>query len=380
MEISLRQFGVMLRFLWAHAPPKLKFVLLPLAVVAGFSRDYVMIVVNKAAAAPFDVALSFWFPLFAGAFVVVIGTTYFYQITTVMVTTHVTNTVRMDLIRGLMKAQPNFLDRQQHGAIYHILTTDVTTVSGFTSTILGLLPSAVFLSIAIPQLFYYSLVAGLFTSLVMVGGILSYYLQQKAMARLNSDARALEVAYFERVSEMLKGFRELRLHIPRRDSFAAATAQVLNLLRETMIKVNRIYEGGESVVHALKFMLFGGIVFLVPFYGKVDMATTFQVLTLVLFSLTPFEQIVASYPSVIGTLVCFARISELAGKLDRFRRLPEVLPSRPRAFRSISLVSASAIHDSRETSSFVLGPVDFELRAGEIVFLVGNNGSGRPPS
>ncbi len=377
MDISLKQFFAMLRFLWAHAPPRLRYVLLPLAIVAGFSRDYVMIVVNKAAAAPLDVALGFWLPLFILAFVVVIGSFYFYQITTVKVTTYVANTVRMNLIGGLMKVQPNFLDRQQHGAIYHILTTDVTNVANFTSTVLGLLPSIFFLSIAVPQLFYYSLAAGIFTAIVMVGGVLSYYLQQKAMARLNNDARALEVAYFERVSEMLRGFRELRLNLRRRDSYSGATSNVLHLLREATIKVNRIYEGGESAVHALKFLLFGGIVFLVPIYGQVDMATTFQVLTLVLFSLTPFEQIVSSYPSMIGTLVCYARISELNSKLQAYQRIAETLPPQPRAFRRISVSSASAIHDSREVSAFVLGPFDFEIKAGEIVFLIGNNGSGK---
>lgn len=377
MDISLKQFLSMLRFLWAHAPPKQKYILLPLAIIAGFSRDYVMIVVNKAAAAPLDVAFSFWLPMFIVAFVVVLGSFYFYQIVTVMVTTYVANTVRMNLINRLLKVQPNFLDRQEHGAIYHILTTDVTSVANFTSTILGLLPSIVFLGIAVPQLFYYSLAAGVFTTIVMVGGVLSYYLQQKAMARLNNDARALEVAYFERVSEMLKGFRELRLNLRRRESYSRATYNVLALLRDTTIKVNRIYEGGESAVHALKFMLFGGIVFLVPFYGQVDMATTFQVLTLVLFSLTPFEQVVASYPSFIGTLVCYARISELSNKLEAYSRLPETLPAVPRPFRRISLSSATAVHDSREVSAFVLGPFDFEINSGEIVFLIGNNGSGK---
>ncbi|MBL8790322.1 MAG: ATP-binding cassette domain-containing protein [Rhizobiales bacterium] len=377
MDISFKQFVAMLRFLWSHAPPKLKYVLLPLAIVAGFSRDYVMIVVNKAAASPLDVALGFWLPLFLIAFVVVIGSFYFYQITTVMVTTYVTNTVRMKLIQGLMKVQPNFLDRQQHGAIYHILTTDVTNVANFTATALGLLPSFVFLGIAVPQLFYYSLIAGCFAALVMLGGTLSYYLQQKAMARLNNDARSLDVAYFERVSEMLKGFRELRLNMKRRDSFAAATTRVLTLLRETNIKVSRIYEGGEAAVHALKFLLFGGIVFLVPYYGSAEMATTYQVLTLVLFSLTPFEQIISSYPSVIGTLVCFARISELGSKLEQFRRVTEHVPEHPAGFHRITVRSGSAIHDSRETSSFVLGPFDFSIRSGEIVFLIGNNGSGK---
>jgi len=377
MEINFKQLLSMLGFLWTNAPPKLKLVLLPLALLAGFSRDFVMIVVNKSAAAPLDEAMSLWLPLFIGAFFVVIGSSYFYQVLTTVVTTFVVNTVRLKLIRNLLKVQPNFIDRQQHGSIYHILTTDVSTVANFTSTILGLLPSIIFLCIAIPQLFYYSAVAGFFAVIVMVGGTLSYHLQQKAMSSLNADARALDVAYFERVSDLLKGFKELRLNLPRGASFGADIARVLSKLRELLIRVNRIYESGESAVHALKFMLFAGIVFLVPFFAKTDVATTFQVLTLVLFSLTPFEQIISSYPSLIGTLVSYVRIADLNRQLEPFERVTEIVPDRPPGFETISIRSASAVHGSRETSGFVLGPINIEIKRGEIVFLIGDNGSGK---
>ena len=211
----------------------------------------------------------------------------------------------------------------------------------------------------------------------MVGGTLSYHLQQKAMSSLNADARALDIAYFERVSDLLKGFRELRLNLPRSTSFGTDIANVLARLRQMLIQVNRIYESGESAVHALKFLLFGGIVFLVPFVAKTEVATTFQVLTLVLFSLTPFEQIIASYPSLIGTLVSYVRIADLNKQLEPFDQITEDVPDRTPAFETIALKSASAVHGSREASTFVLGPVDFEIRRGEVVFLIGNNGSGK---
>lgn len=367
----------MLGFLWAHAPQRLKYLVMLLALVAGLSRDWVMIVVNKAAAAPVDQTISYWLPLFGVTFVTVIGSTFAYQVITTVATTHVVNAVRLKLIGGLLKAQPSFIDRREHGALYHILTTDVSAVAGFTSTVLNLLPAFIFLSIAVPQVFYYSPVAGFFVILVMVGGVLSYYLQQKTMARLNDDARALEVAYFERVSEMLKGFRELRLHRGRQSSFRADLGQVLERLRQLLIKVNRIYETGESAVHALRFLLFAGIVFLVPYLVRTEAVVTFQVLTLVLFSLTPFEQIVTSYPSVIGTLVSYFRIQDLARELEVIERVPEREVAEAPAFRSIALRGVETRYDSRETSSFALGPLDFELKRGEVVFLVGSNGSGK---
>lgn len=367
----------MLRFLWSHAPQRLKYLVLFLALLAGLSRDWLMLVVNKAAASPVDQTISYWLPLFLVTFVLVLGSAFAYAVLVQAVTTRVINNVRLKLIGGLLKAQPSFIDRREHGALYHILTTDVSAVAGFTSTLLNLLPAFIFLCIAIPQVFYYSMVSGFFVIIVMIGGTLAYHLQQKTMAKLNDDARALEVAYFERVSEMLRGFRELRLHNPRQKSFSSDIYNVLERLRGLLIRVTRIFETSESAVQGLKFMLFAGIVFLVPYLVKTDNVLTFQILTLVLFSLMPFEQIVTSYPAVIGTLVAYMRINDLAKELQVIEQVVEFPVEKAQPFGTISLREIETRYNSRETSSFALGPLDFELKAGEVVFLVGSNGSGK---
>ena len=377
MKFKDNPFLLMLRFMWSNAPPSLKYFMLVLALVTGFTRDYVMIVLNKAAAAPINLAISFWLPLFALALVLVIASSFAYQIISTMVITSFVNKIRMRMIRNLFNVQPGFLDKHEQGSLYHILTTDVGTISGFSRTVLGLVPSIIFLLLALPQLFSYSVFAGFFAMAVMIGGTYSYHLQQKAMSRLNTDARQLDVDYFEGISEMLVGFRELKLNSGRRASFADYLSNVLEKGRAVAISLVKIYEIGEVSVNALKFILFGGVVFLVPYLNHTETSVTFTLLTLVLFCLTPFEQVVSSYPAVIGTLVSFERVVDLDRKLQA---VGHVAPQtgRPKSdFEVINLKGISAIHASRERSSFVLGPLDFELRAGEVVQLIGANGSGK---
>lgn len=382
MNKTLQYLIPMLRLLWTNAPPRLKYLLILLALIAGLSRNWVMLVVTNAAAAPIDETISYWLPLFILMFCIVLGSGFFYQLVSTAVTTNVVNSVRLKLMGGLLQSQPSLIDRREHGTIYHILTTDVNNVAGFTSTLLLLIPSVIFILIAIPQVFYFSPVVGMFAVLVMAGGSLAYHLQQQTMARLNDDARALEVAYFERVSEMLRGFRELRLHRGRRSSFRDDLAEILEKLRALLIRVNQVYETGESAVQGLKFLLFAGIVFLVPYLVKTESVITLQLLTLVLFSLTPFEQIVTSYPSVISTLVSYVRIDDLARELKEVESITDkpsnYMPvDRAPPFGKIALRAVEARYTSRESSSFSLGPLDFELRKGEVVFLVGSNGSGK---
>ena len=352
-------------------------MLLPLALAAGLSRDWVMIIVNRAAAASIDEALDYWAFLFGITFLTVLASAFAYHVLSMAVTTYITNEVRLKMIANLLKAQPNFIENHQHGAIYHILTTDVSIVANFVTTLLNLLPSIIFLLIAVPQLFFYSVVAGIFALLVMAGGTFAYYYQQKLLATLNADARQLDVDYFEQVSEALNGIRELRLNIQRRSSFMLKLNEVLQKLRNVLLRVKKIYEIGELVTNGLKFVLFAGIVFLVPFLVKTEATITFQLLTFVLFSLIPFEQIVSSYPSFIAAIVTFFRIKDLNRRLEPYERVQEFVPEVVPPFGSIKAQDVVARHHSRETSGFVLGPINFELRRGEVVFFVGHNGSGK---
>ena len=315
--------------------------------------------------------------LFGITFVVVLSSAFIYHVLATAVTTYITNEVRLKMIANLLKAQPSFIDKHQHGAIYHILTTDVSIVANFVTTVLNLLPSIIFLLIAVPQLFYYSAVAGFFALLVMGGGTFAYYYQQKLLATLNADARQLDVDYFEQVSEALLGIRELRLNIPRRKSFMHQLNGVLQRLRGVLLQVKKIYEIGELATNGLKFVLFAGIVFLVPYLVKTEAILTFQLLTFVLFSLIPFEQIVSSYPSFIAAIVTFFRIKDLNTRLEPYERIEEKLPTTLPSFGKIEARQVVARHHSRETSGFVLGPIDFELERGTVVFFVGHNGSGK---
>jgi putative pyoverdin transport system ATP-binding/permease protein len=376
MAVDGRLLASLVRFLWQHAPVRLKYLLVVLALVTGLTRDLVMVVINQAAGTTPGQALQVWLPFFVVILAGFVAASYSYQVLTTAVTTEVINRVRARLIDKILAVQPTVVESYERGTLYHILTTDVAIVAGITTTLLSLLPLFVFLTVAIPQLFYYSAVAGLLSVLVMLGGVLVYYRQQQSMASLGMDARKLEVTYFENVSELLDGHRELKLNQARRGDFMAALTRSLAQLRHALISVSKIYETGEAGVSLLKFLLLSGIVFLVPALFQTDARVTFSVLTLVLFCMNPFEQLVSSYPTIIGSMVSYLRIEDLDTRLKALANDGDTAAS-GEPFQSLVLQGVTASHGPEGGQGFVLGPIDLEIRRGEVVFLVGDNGSGK---
>lgn len=376
MVVSARLFADVLGFLWRHAPVRLKYTLITLALVAGLSRDLVMVTINQAAGSERGDIYSLWLPVFTVILLVFVAASYSYQVMTTRVTTEVINRVRKRLIDKILNVQPTVVESYEHGFLYHIMTTDVAIVAGTTSTILSLLPLFVFLIIAVPQLFYYSVIAGILALVAMAGGVFIYYRQQQAMANLGMDARKLEVDYFENVSELLSGHRELKLHRPRRSDFMGGLTGSLAQLRQALIRMSMIYEKGEAGVSLLKFLLLCGIVFLAPALYEIDKTVTFSVLTLVLFCMNPFEQLVSSYPTLVGSMVSYVRIEDLEKRLAELDNETDP-PAETEPFESLRLQGVTAAHPGKSGQGFVLGPIDLDIRRGEIIFLVGDNGSGK---
>ncbi|MBG1230783.1 ATP-binding cassette domain-containing protein [Aestuariivirga litoralis] len=376
MKLDRRLLFSMIGFLWLHAPMRLKYALIVLAITTGFSRDFLMVVVNKAAGSDMATAFHIYLPVFVALLGIFVVATYNYHVLVTAANTEVVNNVRLKLIRRLLNAAPTVIESHKRGFLYHILTTDVNIVASTSNMMLTLLPLFIFLVVAIPQLFFYSWIAGLFSVAVMLGGVLAYYVQQKSMAALGVDVRRLEVEYFEGVSGMIDGYRETKLNHARRNSFVADVAANLNKLRLGLISTSRVYETGEVAVSMLKFLLFAGIVFLAPWLHETAAQVTFSVLTLVLFCMTPFEQIISSYPSTIASLVSFSRIEALDAELGPPLPLIEDA-SKPKPFESLQLRKCKARYKAQQGRNFDLGPIDLTIKRGDVVFLVGANGSGK---
>lgn len=371
-------FGKLFSFLWRNAPKGMRLPVVVLAVFTGLSRDAVLIVTNAAASdVGKDGFFTFWPPVFLAVLVAYAVLHLVYPVVAQTLVARMAADIRLRLTERLLQTPPQFVQTREHGSLYHIMTSDVQVVTQISRTLLEMLPAMVFLAIALPQILALSVPVAIFTLVVMTGGVLGYYFQRRAISGLAREIRALEIRYFERVADIIGGFRELKLHRPRRRDLTDEVGQAVGEARDVRILMERRYALGELVVHVLKFVLVGGIVFLVPLAGEGDGTVVFQLLTVVLFSLGPFETVVGEIPGILRAMVSFRRIDELDDDLAPWaRRAGDDRPP-PGPFATLALEGVTARYMRGGEHGFEFGPVDFTLKSGEIVLVVGDNGSGK---
>jgi putative ATP-binding cassette transporter len=197
----------------------------------------------------------------------------------------------------------------------------------------------------------------------------------RGVARLR-QARAEQDALIGHLRTLIDGFRELKLHRGRRESFLEeglepASEAVRRLTSSGL--AHFAVAGGWSQVMFFGFI--GLALFAIPGVHAIDRSSLIAVVLVVLYLMTPLDVILNWLPVLGRARASLLRVEALIPALEReivVELEDHARATRP-AFESIELDGATFAYED----GFALGPVDLTLRRGELVVLAGGNGSGK---
>ncbi len=174
--------------------------------------------------------------------------------------------------------------------------------------------------------------------------------------------------------ELVDGAKELKLHRERRQAhLASAISAPLDGLARHRVKSSFLYGAAEA--WSTTGMFFAIAMILMFAQGKREIGTGFVV---ALLYLMPFIQgILSALPAFSQAEMAVKTVQELIGKLAESSDIASVeAPSS--AWKQIALENVSYRYDSGDPdSSFRIGPMDFSMTTGEVIFVTGGNGSGK---
>jgi putative ATP-binding cassette transporter len=223
--------------------------------------------------------------------------------------------------------------------------------------------------------------------LCMVGltvvGVLTYKLLHDRAFRVIYAARESRASLFRHFRSLTEGIKELMMHRGRREAFLAEDVKQAALtLRHLNLVATKQYMIVDGWTQFLFYGLLGGILLVVSGLFAVPAETLTGYVFAILYLMNPIWGVIGTMPTLIRGQVALDKIEELG---LAFESLEEPQPTdarfHPAALQSASLefegVAFSYADDGSGDDHFVLGPVDFLLRPGDLVFIVGGNGSGK---
>jgi len=279
--------------------------------------------------------------------------------------------------RQLAETRYRDIERRGAGRLLALLTEDVGMVADFFVTLPQLVVHGAVLIGCLGYLLVLSWQAFVLGAVVVVGGALVLGPAKRRANALLGEARTAEDQVFAAFRALFSGAKELSLNTRRREAFLT---DVLGLgvesARRLWTRGLSIHVGAVSWQIFLFFAVIGSVLFGLGNVIELPAPVRSGYALMVLYMLVPLLALLQASPAFERTRVALARLREFG--LDTIAIASAAEPPPPEPLHNVRLsgVQHSYRRDG-EDGTFVLGPLDLELRPGELVFLIGANGSGK---
>jgi putative ATP-binding cassette transporter len=349
-------------------------------IAAGAAMALMMSIVNSVADLKPDMAIDWGqLLLFALSALVVISMEVYSLNLTATLSERMIGRTRIRLADLVRRSELDGLERIGSVQVYDTIARETTTISNSAEMIIL---SAISLIALVFSALYIALIS--LTAFIVVATLLGawayfFHVSQRSARGALMEAKAAETRFFELMSHVLNGFKEIKLHRARGDSLEKVhLAMASREAEHRTILATREFSKGLAVSFTAFYVLLGSVVFALPQHLG-DVRVAMKIVYVVIFMYTAAEATARSLPVLAKVELAIDRIEELEATLVRAARdVPDAVAQTPAAFESIVLDGIVYSYRTQDdTTTFTVGPCDLTVRAGQMVFIIGSNGSGK---
>lgn len=291
--------------------------------------------------------------------------------------------IKMRVIDKIDRAEFQALERLGTSEIYDRLTENIATLSDSAGPIATLMQSLCIVACASFYILWISPPAFLLLALLNIAGICLYSVKAREIGGYLATAGKTRVTFFDRMTDLLKGFKELRFSRKRSREIRADIAETSDELRSVMVTANKLFNDNHIFVQCILFVLLISVVFVLPQYvDSIDAATVSTLVACVLFFWGPLGGAVGGVPAYMRSNLALTHIKSLEAKLEGAARAtnPDAPDTDPwnGGFSSIEVQDVEFEYAAgKDDDAFRIGPMNLRIDRGELLFVVGGNGSGK---
>jgi len=287
---------------------------------------------------------------------------------------------RLDVLQMVLRSSFHSLIKNKE-RIFSALTRDTDIVVNASINLVDILTNTVVILICLVYMGMLSWKLLLCMLGLMTFTLTVYFFSERRARLLFEKAMKHNDHFVKYLHEVLAGYKEItmerrkgreitEMHI----SPSVGAASLLNQKAHVSFLNNRI-------IGQIAFYIFIGLLllFLGEIFG-VSKAVIVNFIFLILYIWGPIETVVLLIPALSQANMSLKRLDELEKQMEEspFESIPNTVFER---FEQLTLQQISYKYEPENKAvsdvPFCVGPIDFQLTAGEVVFISGGNGSGK---
>ncbi len=292
------------------------------------------------------------------------------------------NRLRLDVVDKLRQSELLVANKQGGGSLYSLVSHETNHLSVTFPLLVDGLQQAVLLFFSMIYLLYLSPLAFAVFLAAVVAGITGYLIiDRRLRATLNSLGRR-QALVLNSIDAIIHGAKELRLNSARSAEVEQAYRKLSRATGALLVTSGEHWAEMILLTSLVTYLMLGVVVFVFPQYVTGINLIVFQLVPVLLFCIGPLAKIVAQWPMFLRAEVGLGNIMHVQRELAAAGSIsPTEARAMAQSYRDFQTISYDGVsfthHTDAGESTFTAGPLELTLTRGDVVFLVGGNGSGK---
>jgi putative ATP-binding cassette transporter len=355
-----------------------------LTLSAGFANALLVVIVNHVASAVargHSPSVLAWV-IFGSSFLIYYQCNKLALLRSNVVIEKLLKELRVRVTDKLRVSELPVVDRMGRSQLYGLISRETNHLSVTFPLLVDSFQQGILLLVSLLYLAYLSPLA-LLVFLGAVGlGVIGYRRINEQSGETLRTGLQHQARMLDATSDIIRGFKELRINSRRSDAAMAAYRAASTSAEEAAVRSGEHWASLILLSSFVTYLMLGVVGFILPQHIEAHGVLIFQLIPTLLFCMGPLAKIVAQSPMFMQAEVGLKAIADIERQLDEGG---SVTPSQARAlsgayenFREIAYRGLTfAYGGSGDGSRFHVGPLHLTVKAGETLFLVGGNGSGK---
>ncbi len=297
----------------------------------------------------------------------------------ITVTANVVYDKRMDIIKKLLGTYYFQFETIESEKIYAALNNDTEVISGFVNMFVNGLTGIVTL---ISCFFYLGNLnlSGMFLSLIVIFLAVALFLKASQSAEKSFEKnRDIQNLFYKYINDLTKGFKELYINKAKLREFCNDVKTSCELYRDTRVEGEFRFVGVSIMGEIMYISVIGIVVFLFPILFRDIQNNTLRNYVLVYLYMGGIvnSEIFYVIPGLVRVSVSWKRIQSFIKEISLMKNRAAIKDEPKAESPHIELRGVKFQYKNENGERFTIGPINYEFKPGEIIFISGGNGSGK---
>ncbi|MCC9018879.1 cyclic peptide export ABC transporter [Flavobacterium lipolyticum] len=283
--------------------------------------------------------------------------------------------IRKDVIKLILKAPYRKLQEYKE-EVYATLTTDVNHVSNASLMVITFFSSIILIAACLVYMAFLSLKLLGVSTVVIALGVLIYALRSKSSNTQIKEVRELEKTFITIFNSILNGAKEININADKGTQIYDQRLMKVATTGETKYVTALLKYLNSEIISQILF--YGLITFILVFSGTVfqtPIATKVSFTFVLLYLMGPIVSVMTIIPVMNRATVSLKKMNKLKEDLAKIEKPQNV--SHKGQYKDFSDLKIRNYAFSFGENQFSVGPINFDIKRNEVVFIYGGNGEGK---